>query len=429
MFSFLLGKHDMYILKQAYLKKINSEESYQFYDISQFTIQQILESFVDGYFLLTHSQLKGNFYLSLENLRNSNIPLILNLTLQDWFGTNGRLELNVSKKPILYKKGLVKYSDAILAGYEINSIGRRMRKDANISQADKVDIFVEKINVPKQDLYTKTLFSVSGFIHRNIPYENGVALLGGGETFNLTKQNTVGVLSFKECGRLTQVELTEGMVKNVSPEIPLIHTTLINSKHDLNGKCVFLVLAGYLIINNGIVEIVNYDQGLVKVNTNKLRIVDMLLNSVDKINLDSIGVFTVGDRIATKHKVRLQDIQSDICIEKLFLLPQSFLVIVEADSIGMNRIAVQTTGLPTVYEYHEEPYLPLMSSRGLLKEYWKRNTTWGWVLKTNDDIEHFKMNDTILLEHKQPLNNQSYRYQWYHDTPELVQIETVTKVK
>lgn len=429
MFSFLLGKHDMYILKQAYLKKINSEESYLFYDISQFTIQQILESFVDGYFLLTHSQLKGNFYLSLENLRNSNVPLILNLTLQDWFGTNGRVELNVSKKPILYKKGIVKYSDAILAGYEINSIGRRMRKDANISQADKVDILVEKNNVPKQDLYTKTLFSVSGFIHRSIPYENGVALLGGGETFNLTKQNTVGVLSFKECGRLTQVELTEGMVKNVSPEIPLIHTTLINSKHDLNGKCVFLVLAGYLIINNGIVEIVNYDQGLVKVNTNKLRIVDMILNSVDKINLDSIGVFTVGDRIATKHKVRLQDIQSDICIEKLFLLPQSFLVIVEADSIGMNRIAVQTTGLPTVYEYHEEPYLPLMSSRGLLKEYWKRNTTWGWVLKTNDDIEYFKMNDTILLEYKQPLNNQSYRYQWYHDTPELVQIETVTKVK
>lgn len=429
MFSIFQGKHEMYILKQAYLNKINSEESYQFYDISRLTIQQILDEFVDGYFVLTHRQLKGTFYLPLENLRNSNVPLIPSLTLQDWFGTNGNLELNVTKVPPLYKKGEVKYSDAILAGYEITRIGRRMKKDANISEADKVDILLEKFDVPKQDLYTKVLFSVSGFVHRSFPHENGVALANGGETFNISKINTIGVLSFKECGKLIQVPLTEDIVDNMSPEIPLINTTMINSKHDLNKKCVFLVLAGHLIINDKVVEIVNYDLGLVKINTKELKITDLILNSVDKINLDDIGVFTVGDREATNYKVRYRDIISDICIKKLFLLPQSFLVIVEADSIGMKRIATHTTGLPAVYEYHEEPTYPLMTSRGLLQEYWKINSPWGWLLKTHDDIEMFNMNETVLTEEWDMLNRQSYRYRWYHDKPEFVQIETVTKLK
>ena len=348
MFVIFPRKHGMYVLKQAYLKKINSEESYQFYDISKFTIQQILDSFVDGYFELTHRQLKGTFYLPLEKLRNSNVPLIPSLTLQDWFGTNAKLELNTVKSPILYKKGIVKYSDAVLAGYEISRIGRRMKKDANISNADKVDLLVEKNSVPKQDL---------------------------------------------------------------------------------TNKCVFLVLAGHLIVSDKVVEIVNFDNGYVKINTKELRIIDMILDSVGKINLDDIGVFTVGDKEATNYKVRYQDIISDICVKKLFLLPQSFLVIVDADSIGINRIATQTTGLPTVYEYHEEPSLPLMSSRGLLQEYWKQESTFGWLIKTTDDIEKFKMNETVLLENFNMLNKQGYRYRWYHDKPEFVQIETVTKVK
>lgn len=428
MFVIFPRKHGMYVLKQAYLKKINSEESYQFYDISRFTIQQILDSFVDGYFVLTHRQLKGTFYLSLENLRNSNVPLIPSLTLQDWFGVNSKSELKTSKKPILYKKGIVKYSDAVLAGYEITRIGRRMKKDANISNADKIDLLLEKNNVPKQDLYTKALFSVAGFVHRSFPHEGGVALANAGETFNMTKVNTVGVMSFKECGSLIQVELTEDMISNISPEVPLINTTMINSKQNLNNKCVFLVLAGHLIINSKVVEIVNFDQGFVKINTKELRVIDMILDSAGKINLDQIGVFTVGDMDATNYKVRYQDIISDVCIKQLFLIPQTFLVVVEADSIGMNRVATQTTGLPTVYEYHEEPIYPLMSSRGLLKEYWKRATTWGWLLKTYDDIEKFKMNETNLLENFNVLNNQGYRYRWYHDKPEFIQIETVTKL-
>lgn len=429
MFVIFPRKHGMYVLKQAYLKKINSEESYQFYDISKFTIQQILDSFVDGYFELTHRQLKGTFYLPLEKLRNSNVPLIPSLTLQDWFGTNAKLELNTVKSPILYKKGIVKYSDAVLAGYEISRIGRRMKKDANISNADKVDLLVEKNSVPKQDLYTKALFSVSGYIHRSFPHEGGVALANAGETFNLSQINTVGVMSFKKCGNILQVELTEDMVNNSSPEIPLITTTIIDSKQDLTNKCVFLVLAGHLIVSDKVVEIVNFDNGYVKINTKELRIIDMILDSVGKINLDDIGVFTVGDKEATNYKVRYQDIISDICVKKLFLLPQSFLVIVDADSIGINRIATQTTGLPTVYEYHEEPSLPLMSSRGLLQEYWKQESTFGWLIKTTDDIEKFKMNETVLLENFNMLNKQGYRYRWYHDKPEFVQIETVTKVK
>lgn len=418
----------MYVLKSCFLNKRNTEESYQNYDITNFTLGEIFNTFTDGYFVLTNTKLKGIFYLTLESLRTTSLQIVNNLTLQDWFSLNQKHELNTTKIKPKYNVGAVRYSDAFLAGYKVNRVGRQMPVDANISNADRIDLYLEKNTVKSSELYRNALFSVSGFIHRHKTHENGVVLLNAGETFNNTKRNTVGVLSFKECGKILPIEITEDMVLNSSTTIPLVYELLINTKMDLTGKSVMLVLAGHPIVNNSIIEKVTDESGIVKVRTKKLRLLDLIMNSVGKINLDSLGVF-LDQRQSVLNKVNVNDIYSDICITKLFTLPQTFLVIVDADALYVDRKAVHTTGLPTVYDYHEEPQYPLITSRGLIQEYWKQYSPWGWLVKTTDDIERFKITETNIKTNQSVVNNMSYTTAWYHDKPEFYIIKSVTKAE
>lgn len=419
----------MYVLERCFLKKTKSEEGYQNYDIKRFKISQIFDTFFDGYFVLTNTKIKGKFYLTLEALRKSKVPLVLNLTLSEWFALNQKKELDVIKDEPKYKTGIVNYSDAILAGYKITRIGRNMPLNANISNYDRIDLHLSKQSVSPELLMKNGLFSVSGFIHRPIPFEDGVALRNGGETFNNTKTNTVGVMSFKECGELRYHDIDEQTVKNSNATVPLSHELLIDLKEPIKpNHTVFLVVAGHLVIDTNIIEIVNEEIGLVKVRTRKLNILDIILNSVGRLNLDNLGIF-LDNREVTANKVQIKDIYSDVCIRKLFSLPQSFLVSVKADMLSVNRIAVQTTGLGTAYEFHEEPSLPLITSRGLIQEYWKRYCPWGWLVKTTNDIEKFKLNETNISEYKVVANEASYTYKWYHDKPEFVQIVSTSKIK
>lgn len=417
----------MYVLKSCFLKKRDSEESYQNYDISRFTLGQIFNTFTDGYFVLTHTKLRGTFYITLEKIRTTDLQLIDTMTLSQWFSHNQKYALDTAKTPPVYKHGVVRYSDAILAGYNIERIGRRMPRDSNISNADRIDLYLEKKGVKPIDLYNYALFSVAGFIHRHYPHEDGVCLLNGGETFNLTKVNTVGVMSFKDCGKIRPVEIKTDMIYNSSSTVPLTHEILIKTDEDLTGKSVMLVLAGHPIVSNAIIEKVTDESGIVKIRTKKLRLLDIILNAVGRINTDDLGVF-LDKRSTVLNKVNVNDIYSDICITRLFTLPQTFLVLVDTDNLGMDRVAVSTTGLPTVYDYHEEPQYPLITSRGLIQEYWKQMSPWGWIVKTTDDIEKFKLYQTNLTKYHDVINNSSYTYRWYHDKPEFIMIRSTTKL-
>lgn len=406
----------------------DSRDGYQNIDISMMSMSKVVENYVDGYIALTHPQLRGTHYLTIDNLRKSTIPMFTIMTLNQWLTHNHDQELpTVNLKPE-YNQEVVLYSDAFRAGFNIDRVGRYLPVDANISNADKVDILLRK-NIPdKNELYTKLIGTVNGFVHRVFPHEDGVSLAGGGVTFNNTGVNTVGVLSFANACSLRQYPITEDMITPTSSTVPLHNELLINLGVPLHNKTIMTCIGGYLYINKGVGEVVNHETGIIIVKLVKLDLLKMVMNSVGRINLDTLGIFTQNQSI-NYNKVRIEDVKSDICVKKYMTLPQSFVIVADVECIQTDYQELSVTGLPGVYESKIEPIYPVVNSQGLLPEYWKAKSENDWSIRLTDDVTKRRLYQSNIDANNEMVNSISQTYKWYHDDPRYLKITVTTKGK
>lgn len=417
----------MYVFKSSFLRAKDSRDGYQNINITNILMSELLENFVDGYLTLTHTQIRGTFYLTINALRSTQVPMITTMTFNQWVTHNHDKELPVTKTQPKYKQGRVVYSDAFRADFKIDRVGRYLPVSANISNADKVDLLLRK-NVPdKNELYTNVVATVNGFAHRAFSHEDGIALAGAGTTFNNTGINTCGVLSFSGACPVRQYAITENMITPSSSTIPLHHELLINLGQPLHNKTVMISIGGYLFINKGVGEVVNPETGIIMVKLIKLNLIKMILNSVGKIDLDTLGVFT-SNKTVNHNKVRIEDIKSDICVKKYMSLPQTFVIVADTECIQTDYHELSVTGLPGVYESEKEPVYPIVNSQGIMPEYWKSKSENGWSIRLTDDVTKRKMYQSNLDVNLEVINSISPTYKWYHDDPKYLEITVTSKI-
>ena len=67
----------MYRLQSVFLKKIATNEPFLNYPIADMKLSDIFNDFIDGYFVLTHTQLTGTFYMLLSDFKAANLRAIL----------------------------------------------------------------------------------------------------------------------------------------------------------------------------------------------------------------------------------------------------------------------------------------------------------------------------------------------------------------
>lgn len=411
----------MYVFKSSFLRARNSKDGYRNINVANMTMNTLLNEFVDGYLVLTHNQITGTFYLTIKVLRNIQAPMFTNMTFNQWVTQNNTVDLNLTKVKPVYTQSEVLYSDAIRAGFNIDRVGRYLPVNANISNADKVDLLLRK-NIPNQNLlYTRIITTVNGFTHRTFSHEDGIALAGAGETFNNSGINTVGVLSFLNACDLRQYEITDNMLTPSTSTMPLYKELLINLGTSLHNKSVMLSIGGHLMLNNDVVDVVNPEAGIILVKLAKLNILKMILGSVGIINLDALGIFAT-NKGTTYNKVRVNDVTADICIRRYMCIPQSFVIVADTQSIQTEYHDISPTGIPGSYETKNEPLYPLITSQGLMPEYWRLRNEEQWSIKLTDDITKRRMHTSNIFYNNEIINSISPTYKWYYDDPKLMKI-------
>lgn len=413
----------MYLFKSSFLKVDNV---YKNVDLTDTLMSVLLDNFSDGYITLTHTILSGTFYITLENLRNTEFEMLTNLSFHGWLSLNHDKELPTTSEIPKYTRNIIKYSDSVQAGFEINQVPEYMSIDANTSKADKTDLALDKNIADKEVLYKRMLVSVNGFIHRTYKYNNKVMVYGGGETFNNTGINTVGLLSFYDSCDLMQLPIDDVMIARTNITTPLYQEVLLNVGMSLFNKSIILSLGGYLVFVGKAMEVINHETGIIKLKIEKLDIIKLILNSVGVINLDSLGVFNVTNKI-DYNKVKVEDVLSDIAIQNYLLLKQSFIIIADCDHIEIDFSDVGITGLPGVYETKDEPSLPMLDSRGVISEYWKTRCEDTWSIRLTSDITKRYMHKTNLNIDNVVINSMSPTHKWYHDDPRFLSICTLIK--
>lgn len=415
----------MYLFKSSYLKARN--KNYENVDITRMKMSEVINNFIDGYIELNHRVLKGTFYLTIEALRNARVPMDLTLSFNDWLALNHKLELPTQKEKPEYKEGVVKYSDAIYAGFKVNLIGRYKSVKDNIPTSELVDIYLEKTLPTKRPLYRNMLTLVNGFLHRHIPHENGVAILNGGETFLNSGVNTVGILSFYSAPEVQQVPITEDMIKHKGQIFPIRESVIIKLPEAITSKRVMMSLGGYLIYDERVIKVLSYEEGLIQLTLKQLDIIKMMYNSVGHVNLEPLGIFPE-DGKSNLRKLRVAEVLSDIILRKYLTLSQSFFILVEADDLEITKLALNDTGVPSYYETTHEPIYPLVNSFGIMPEYWKRKVEDYWCINITDDVSKRRLYEWNVNYELVGVNAISGTHDWYHDKPEFLIIKTITKV-
>ena len=417
----------MYVFKGSFLRAKNSRDGYLNVDTSTMLMGDILENYVDGYIILSNTQLTGTMYITINALRTAKVRMVTTMTMNQWFAYTSNDQLPTTQLIPRYKQSTVLYSDAFAANFKVDCIGRYLPLNANISKADKVDLLLRK-NVPnKNDLYTKVVTTVNGLTHRSFAHEDGIAVAGGGSTFNNTGINTVGILSFAKSCNVRQYAITESMISSSSSTVPLYNELLINLGVSLENKSIMVSIGGHLFVNKGVGEVVNPETGIILVKLVKLNLVKMILNTVGKINLDSLGVFAV-DKSMTYNKVRVEDIKSDVCVKKYMTLDQSFVIVADTQCIQTQYDNLGISGLPGSYESRDEPMYPIVNSQGMMPEYWKSKLGDYWSVKITDDVTKRQIHLSNLDYANETINGISGTHQWYHDDPKLMRIITTSKI-
>lgn len=416
----------MYIFKNSFLRASNSISGYTDVNLTNLKMFNVLNDYVDGYIVLTHTHLMGTFYLELSALRGAQLPLDTNMTFNEWLSHNYSRELPTASKKPSYIQNEVIYTDAFFGNFTVNRVAEHKPVNANVSDADRVNLLIQK-NIPNpKELYRRTLVSVNGFMHRTEPSEGGINVVSGGNTFNNTNVNTVGIISFANCCDLRQRAIEVNMITPTTSTNPLYHELLIHLSEPLTDKSIMISIGGHLFVSKGVCEIVNHEAGIVLVKLHKLDIVSMLLNSVRKIDLGPLGVFASSERV-DYNKVRVEDILSDVCIKKYMTLPQSFIIIADAICVQTKYHDLDITGLPGTYETSREPTAPMINSQGQLCEYWKIRQSGNWIVKLADDVTKRYIGDTNIDTNNVIVNSINPTGDWYHDDPKLMQIITTSK--
>lgn len=416
----------MYIFQSSFIATKDFKDGYRNIDLRNTLMSDILSDYLDGYLTFTHLQLRGTFYMSLEELRATTAPMVTTMTLTQWLTYLGSVNLGLSKDKPIYHQRDVMFSDAARANFKVDRVGRHLPLNANISNADRVDLLVRK-NVPNQvNLYKRMLCTVNGYLHRTYIHSEGVGIDSGGETFNVSGINTVGILSFEKACDVRQVAIVDDMITPTSSTIPLYNDALVNLRTNLTGKTVIICIAGIMYINSGVLNVVNPEAGIISLKLSKLDIPGILLRTVGNINLDALGVFTE-DKSVNYNKLRLSDVTSDICIRKLLTLPQSFAIILDADYVQTTFSNVNVTGLPSTYESRDEPTDPMVSSYGLIYDYWKIKAEDHWSIKLSSDVSKRHMYKSNISYTNTIINGISPTHSWYYDDPKLMKITVTSK--
>ena len=380
----------MYKLVSTFLKPKGISNTYQNIDISLMTVGFIQDNFLDGYIELSNVNLDDNVFLTIQDFRQINLPYRLDQTFEYWLSFIGnKTILNVTEKRPNYVSAIVKARNAMQSDFKIKYVDRRYDPDKPMAIGAQNDLYLSKPYVDKNILQRRMLTTVNGYLHPTVPYQDGVAVVGGGSLVKTIGDINVGILSFASVGDLTMKAITNENLFSYKGGIPLSEKCIVSLDTSLIGKSVIVVIAGYPIIGSDIVSIASDEQGILNINTRRFDIVTHLNRQLGKINLESLGILNNGD-IHSLRPMSKQAILSDLITRKYLTLPQSFVIIVDTPELTIERIPVVSSGIRDVHINLNEPNLPIIDSYGRIVEYWvsPENNVYS-IITANDYYKTF----------------------------------------
>lgn len=334
-------------------------------NLGDIAIATILATYYEFSITLTNPFVQGNVYLTKDLLWSQTAATIGSTqTLNQWLTALGNQALTTQSAPPGTTPTPVRYSDAWQAGYDIALADIARNPQTQAAAAALPDLLLTKSGLDMASMSNYLLVSVNGYLHRSVGTVNGLYVLGGGLTHEISNENYCGVFSFLNIGKVQQIPITPSMVHKPSMQLMYRQSAYISVPVSLEGKIVLLSLGGYLHCMDGMYDKVG--NTTIKINLHRLQLPQRLYESVNRIDLSTLPIAAAAQ---TSEQWGVASLYADATILNYLTLPQSFLIIVDAPSWYKRTHTLERSAVPGRYFGSAAQRFPLIGPLGRLYEY------------------------------------------------------------
>lgn len=401
----------MYQYTRAFLRARGRNKKWENVNISNVLLSDLFRNYLDGYITLTNASLgPGEYHVDFVTLKQFHFPFV-NVTFETWLGTIGLPVLPATQTEPTYITKHIVYADAIQAGYHVRACKPDIvspddefelyieNQEERLPLEERTDLALSKAGVDFVTLRDRALVSVNGFYHRTIPRMGELQVIDGSRSLQLSQKHLIGITSFDAIGDVQQIAISANMIVHGHPQRPSTfypqeYGTYLHTGVDMRNKSVGIVLGGILHIEDESYQVINREEGIIKVNIGRVNLPQWAFETEGFMDISPLGLTTSEVR---RGSVNIEEMYSNDTIDRFLQLSQSFVVVVDAPLLYRRYNVIGRVPLPGQYESDSEPVFPLKTRYGRLLTYWTRHTERNWLLETESDQGYeYLMNSTAI---------------------------------
>lgn len=387
----------MYQFNRSVARLIGDEHTWETPDIGVMPCNQIFTKYREIYAVLQNTYIEGALTLDLSKIRTK--IETLSMTFDEWLVQNANTALPTTEgiPTVTYLSS--RYGDAYDAGYSLKGTDSRYSPEMVVTPEHQVDILLSRADTDYSKLVKNCLFTVNGLFHRASASQDGVYLVKGGECCNLVNDIQVGIFNLQDVSSFECLSFMSGYFKKPVKLLDYKDKIYIRFPRKLSGKSLFLVLGGFLITpNQGAFKLINDDT--LMVNMNRIPYHRFFFETLKRANVDSMALDSTGD-----DRRSVKELDSDEAIKQYFLLPHSFLVVLDSQDITVRESRVGDMGIPGRWEYHTYPQGVLRASDGTHPEYRVLEQEGVFVLAAKPTYRDAVMRETTYAVKEDAIDN------------------------
>lgn len=401
----------MYTFVSALLRKKGKNQRFQQVNLTNVKMSTLYSTYRDGYIELSNPSLRNNIYVKLTDLKANDNLVYTDSFFPVWLSVQiNRTIAGSVIKPKLYSNQIT-FSDAVQAGCSVKRVRQSDIGGTTVYPPDMTpDVYLYKMLSDYTLMQRYILTTVNGLCHINIPAQKGILIKDAGKSLDVEQDNLIGIMSFENIGEIHQMVIQDSMIYPLKTGESYRKAVMLNLGVNLKSKSLMFSFCGRLFVADDLIERIN-DQGAVRINLHKLDILQILHESVGKIDLSSLEL---DERLYKTGALKLADIISDDVILAMLKLTQTFFVVVDTPTLYTETIPLVDTRLPGLFEKYQNSKLPYISDTMMLHPYWKKIHMGAYTT-----VYRFHLKDTF---YKSPLyRNGGYQGMghWLNDNYEF----------
>lgn len=340
----------MYTYKYSVGRYRNYRPGYHIVDIADYSVADLEKLFDLLYIVIDDSMFKDKVCITLQDYR---LDFAKNptLTIQKWLDTKVNDVLTLSDVMPGDKYRYVKLERIFTYGYFHYPANINLANDRQdlLTSDGAPDIRIEQYryqNIDYNHINDYALFQVNGVFTRSVGRKDGIYLLGAGLDYIKNRKDLrIGALNFQKIGKIKTIPITKDILQEVS-------TTSnkrweIKVTDDLSAKTIYVVVNGQLLVDNSITY---------KVADNRI--------AIDLTSFDVIHHY-----FNYQHYTRTPKLTNltkfDTYKQQALLADNSFIVLIDNPSVGVDVSPMTTFHYPTVLHTEEKFQHPLVVDNGM----------------------------------------------------------------